>query len=360
MIFTRLERYIIKKFLVTFFFSIVLIMSIAIVFDFAERLDDFLEKDLSLFQIFTGYYIYFAPYFAHLFLPLFVFISVIYFTSKLTMHSELNAMFTSGISFHRLLRPYMFTATIIVILSVLLGNFIIPYSTKKKLDFEFRYIRNPYRNTSVNIHRQIEPGLLVYMENYSVDNDIAYKFSLEKFKNGKLVSKLLSDYAQWDSTTKKWRLFNCFIRNYYDTYKPIKYIATLDTLINLKPEMFNQREEITEAMDYFKLRKFIKQKQIEGDENINYYKIIELKRFINPLCAIVLTLIGISVSSRKVRGGTGLHIGLGLALSFSYIVLMQIFTNMSIGSNLPPWLGVSIPTIVYFFIAIYMYIKVPK
>ncbi len=356
----RLDRYIIKKFLGTFVFSILIIISIAIVFDFAERLDDFLERQAPLSKILFNYYLNFIPYFVNLFTPLFVFISVIYFTSKLAQQSEIVAMLSNGISFRRITYPYMVAAIVIAILSFVLSNFIIPNSTKKKLEFEYQYVRNPYHNDEINIHRQIQPGIFVYLENFSVDNNIAYRFSMEKFENKTLKSKLLADYAQWDSTAHKWKMVNCRIRTYSNNSKEMKYYNSIDTAINLSPEDFKRRIEFVETMDYFRLNEYIRQKRMEGDANLVTYEIQRYQRFINPLCVLVLTIIALSVSSRKIRGGIGMHLGLGLGLSFTYILFQQISTNMAIGGSLPAILGVSLPTLIFAVIAIVLYRFVPK
>lgn len=359
-LFTRLDRYIIKKFLGTYLFSIVVIISIAIVFDFAERLDDFLEKKAPLEKILFDYYLNFIPYFVNLFTPLFVFISVIFFTSKLAQRSEIIAMLSSGINFKRILYPYFLSAFIIAIFTLVSANFLVPRATKNKLAFEETYIRNPFRNNNIHIHRQIEAGVFVYMENFSVENDMAYRFSMENFKNKELKSKLYADYAQWDSIKQKWKLVNVYIRDFFNDHEKISHYPFLDTSINLRPEEFKRRTEFVETMDFFRLNQYIEQKRMEGDENVVHYEIVRYQRLINPLSVFVLTLIGVSVSSRKKRGGIGAHLGLGLGLSFSYILFMQISTYLAIGGSLALWLGVSLPTIVFSIIALFLYSKVQK
>lgn len=355
-----LDLYIMKKFLGTFFYSIILIISIAIVFDFAERMDDFIDKQAPFSKIIFDYYLNFIPYFTNLFTSLFVFISVIFFTSKMAQNSEIIAILSNGVSFRRLMWPYFLSALIIAVLSFFLANFVIPHSTKKKLEFEFRYIRNPYRNDEINIHKQIEPGLFVYVDNYSVESDIAYRFSLEKFENGKMISKLLTDYAQWDSIIGKWKLYNCYSRTFAKNGDIVKVNAVLDTSLKLIPADFKRRVEIVETMDYNQLNKFIEEQKLEGSENVEAYLVQKYQRMVNPLSIFVLSLIAISVSSRKIRGGIGMHLGLGLFLSFSYILFLQVSTNMAIGGTLPPILGVSIPTLIFLVVSIFLYRNTPK
>lgn len=356
----RIDLYIIRKFLGTFIYSIILIISIAIVFDFAERLDDFIERKAPLGIIMSEYYLNFIPYFTNLFAPLFVFITVIYFTSKMAQNTEIIALLSNGISFRRLLYPYFVSALIIAVLSFVLSNFVIPHSTYRKLQFEYKYIRNPFRNDEMNIHRQIKPGLFVYMENYSVESDIAYKFSIEKIENGSLKSKLLCDHAKWDSINGKWKMFNGYIRKPGNEGDSLEKFVIKDTALNIAPEDFKRRTEIVETMDYFRLNEFIEEQKLQGSENINAYLVQKYQRMINPLSIFILTLIGVSVSSRKVKGGIGLHLGIGLLLSFSYILFLQVSTNMAIGGTLAPALGVSVPTLVYLAIGLFLYRFTPK
>jgi len=249
-------------------YSIIIIISISIVFDFSEHLDDFIDKHAPFKAIMVDYYLNFIPYFVNLFTPLFVFISVIFFTSKLAQQSEIIAMLSSGISFKRLMYPYFIGALMIAMFNLVSGNFWIPYATQNKLNFEERYIRNAYHNNDLNIHRQIEPGLFVYLENYAVESDIAYRFSMERFQNKELKSKIFCDYAQWDTTKQQWRLYNCYVRTYFENREEMKHYPTIDTSINLRPEEFKRRVESVEAMNYFRLNEFIAQKRLEGDERI--------------------------------------------------------------------------------------------
>ncbi|MBQ4010049.1 MAG: LptF/LptG family permease, partial [Bacteroidales bacterium] len=204
----RLDWYIIKKFLGTFFLSMVLIMAIAIIFDFQEKYDDFISHKAPIKAIIFDYYLNFIPYYANMFSSMFVFISVIFFTSKMAANSEIIAMHAGGISFHRFLVPYMITAGFLAIISWALILYVIPESNKVRIDFEDKYVRNKYQNWEKNIHRQVRPGMFVYMDNYNVDSENAFRFAIEKFEDGKLISKLTSDYARWDSTKNVWTVYN--------------------------------------------------------------------------------------------------------------------------------------------------------
>ncbi|PKP18337.1 MAG: hypothetical protein CVU05_13695 [Bacteroidetes bacterium HGW-Bacteroidetes-21] len=356
----RLDIYIIKKFLGTFVFSIILILSIAIVFDIAEQIDDFMESDATFWQIVTGYYLNFIPYFANLFTPLFVFIAVIFFTSKMAQKTEIIAILSSGISFRRFLFPYFISSLIIAIFSLFMSNYFIPNANKGLFAFKKAYIWNKTSNTERNIHKQLEPGMLLYMESYSTEFDIGYRFTLEKIRNDSLVSKLMSDMIQWDSTKGKWTIKSYYIRNIYPDHEDIIKGNDLDTTLQIKPSDFKERMELLEAMNYFELSEYIKEQEIRGSPNIEKYRIQQYLRVSNPFSIFILALIGICVSSRKVRGGTGMHIGLGLALSFSYILILQMSTNFAISGSLPAIVGVWLPNIVYTIIGIFLYRLTPK
>ena len=202
----KLDWYIIRKFLVTFFFAIFLILLIVIVFDISEKIDDFLAREAPLKAIIFDYYLNFIPFFANLFSPLFIFIAVIFFTSKMANNTEVIAILNSGMSFWRLLLPYLIAAVFLASASFVLGNFVIPPANKTRIDFENKYIKNKFRFRGKNIHLQLQKGQYAYMESYNSTKDIGYKFALENIKDGKLQSKLNANYIQWDSTSGKWKV----------------------------------------------------------------------------------------------------------------------------------------------------------
>ncbi len=356
----KLDLYIIKKFLGTFFYALLLIICIVVVFDVSEKIDDFLEKEAPLRAIVFDYYFNFIPYFANLFSSLFTFISVIFFTSKLTSNSEIIAILSSGISFKRFLFPYFISALILAMFSFVLINWIIPPANKKRLEFEEQWIRNKFRNNDRNMHRQIRPSEFVFMESYNNTYNIGYKFSLEKFEEGKLKTKLLSDYIQWDTTMNKWRITNYVIRTFTDSIEVIEKGRKKDTTLNMFPEEFSRRTSVVEAMNYKELEGFIAQEQSIGSDNVVLWQIEKQKRFAFPFSTFILTLIGVSLSSRKTRGGIGLNIGLGILLAFSYIMFMQVSTVLATNTNMNPFLAVWIPNILYSIIGIYLYFKASR
>ncbi|MBI9067889.1 MAG: LptF/LptG family permease [Salinivirgaceae bacterium] len=356
----KLDLYIIKKFLGTFVYALLLIIIIVIVFDVSEKIDDFIEKDAPLHAIIFDYYLNFIPYFANLFSALFTFISVIFFTSKLTSDSEIIAILSSGISFKRLLRPYIISAIILTIFSFILINWIIPPANQKRLEFEEVFIKNRFRNKDKNIHKQILPETFIYLDSYNNLYDIGYKFSMEKFENGKLKSKLISDYAQWDTTINKWKIVNYIIRDFDEGKETITNGRRIDTTINMFPKDFTRRVNVVEAMNYKQLDNFIAAETMVGSSNVTLWKIEKHKRFAYPFSTIILTLIGVCISSRKTRGGIGLNIGIGIFLAFTYIMFMQVSTVLATNANMNPFLAVWIPNITYGIIAIGLYFKAAK
>lgn len=355
-----LDWYIIRKFIGTYFYAIILIVGIAVIFDLAEKIDDFMEKDAPLNEIIFRYYLNFIPYFANLFSSLFVFIAVIFFTSKMAYNTEIIAILSSGVSFKRMLFPYFVSATIIAIFSFILTSFIIPPANAVRIDFENKYVKKPYVNTDRNIHRQVRPGIFVFMRSFNSYNNTAYNLSIEKFEGNRLVSKLLAENARWDSIKAKWTINRYYIRNYTDQGEEIIRGETIDSTIYLTPEDFNRRLKMVETMNLFQLNDFIEEQKLQGADTIEFLIIEKHSRYAYPFSVFILTLIGVSLSSRKVRGGIGFHIGLGLALSFSYILFMRFSTMFAVGGHLPPELSVWIPNILYAAIAIGLYRLAPK
>ena len=360
---TIIDRYIIRKFLGTFFFAILLIVSIAVVFDLSEKLDNFIENEAPLKSIIFDYYLNFIPYFAVLFSSLFTFISVIFFTSKLAYNSEINAMLSNGISIYRLLIPYMFGALVIAVSSFLVNNYILPHANRDRLDFEDMYYHGYRQNvTEINIHRQIRPNLYIYMETYSTISKLGRKFSMEKFdEQGRLRSKMISDFVKWDTTTNKWMVRNYYIRTIDDSlHEHIESGRRLDTTLYVYPEDFGTRDNIVETMNLGELKDFVDEQRLQGADNIEVYEIALYNRYSNAFAAFILTLIGLSMSVRKMKGGIGVQIGFGIALSFAYIIFMQFSAQFAIGGNINPLLAAWIPNIIFFWIAIALFFIVPK
>tara|TARA_B100001250_G_scaffold341039_1_gene308887 strand:+ start:13 stop:1089 length:1077 start_codon:yes stop_codon:yes gene_type:complete len=356
----KIDWYIIKKFLGTFFFTLTLILLIVIIFDISEKIDDFLEHEVSLRSIITDYYFNFIPYFGNLFSPLFIFISVIFFTSKMANNTEIIAILNSGMSFNRLLKPFIISAVILSVLSFILGNFIIPPSNSQRINFENKYLRNKHYSSEKNIHMQILPGQYIYMESFNCRRGIGYKFTLENFKNGKLVSKLKSDYVQFDSLIQKWNVNNYEVRKFLNNNESITRGNKLDTTLNLHPKEFTKRISLVETMNMIELNDYINQEELKGSEQLVYHKIEKHKRVAFPFASIILTLIAVAIASKKIKGGIGVHLGIGILIAFTYILFMQVSTTFATNSNLSPALAVWIPNLCYMALASVLLYKVPK
>lgn len=356
----KIDFYIIKKFLGTYFFAIIIIISIAVVFDISEKVEDFIEKSAPLKAIVFDYYMNFIPYFANLFSSLFTFVAVIFFTSKMAYNTEIIAILSSGVSFKRMMYPYFISALFIGLLSFLLMAYIIPPANQTRLDFTYKYIKNPIRNDDKNIHRQIEPGVFVYMQRYNVTNDIGYKFSMEKFVDGELKSKLISDYAKWDSTLGKWKLREYYIREIDGDNEVVTRGASIDSTINMYPEEFKRIEDFTETMTLPELNNYIAEQRMQGADNVVVLLIDKYQRIAYPFSTFILTLIGVALSSRKVRGGIGMHIGFGLLLSFSYILFMRFTSIFAISGSMNPLFAVWLPNMMYAVISVFLYRLAPK
>ncbi len=357
----KLDIYIIKKFLGTYFFAIFLIISIAVIFDISEKLDEFLENQAPARAIFFDYYLNFIPYFAVLFAPLFTFIAVIFFTSRMAYNTEIIAILSSGISFHRILVPYFISATVITVFNFYLGNSIIPKANQERFIFEDNYyFSGPKSFREKNFHRQIEPGVFIYLESYDTRFNTGRRFSMEKFEDGKLVSKLMSQHIKWDSTIKKWQIQDYYIRNYDGISQTITKGQKVDTTINLSPKEFRRRDNVVEAMSLSELNEFIEDQKMQGSAKLNLILVEKNKRIAFPFSTFILSLIGVSVSSRKVRGGIGMHIGIGLLVSFSYILFQQFSAQYAISGALPAYVAMWLPNILYAFVAYMLYRMAPK
>ena len=331
-----------------------------VVFDISEKVDDFFESEAPLRAILFDYYLNFIPYFGNLFSPLFTFIAVIFFTSKMAGNSEIISILTSGVSFNRFLRPFLLSAVLLCVLSFVLGNFIIPASNQLRLDFEYEYLKSPYKNRDKDIHMQIEPGTFIYIESYNIQKNIGYKFSIENFEKNELKKKLYSSYIQWDKQKEKWTIYNYIEREINGLYEEINKGEQKDTVLNLRPKDFNFRLSMVETMNYYELNSFIDKEKMKGSKNLVFHLIEKHKRIAFPFATIILTLVAVAMASRKVKGGIGLHLGIGLLISFSYILFMQISTTFATNGDLSPIVAVWIPNLMFSLLAIYLLRKAPK
>ena len=359
--FNKIDWYIIRKYIGTYFFTLLIVILVVIIFDVSEKIDKFVDQEVPLNEIIFDYYGGFIPWILNSFGPLFVFIAAIFFTSQLASHSEIIAMLSSGVSFRRLLLPYMASATLLAVFYLVMGFYIIPPANQHRLDFENKYIKTQRTNlNSRNVHYQIAPGQFVYVEQFSSWSNTAYRFTLETIEENELKSKLSAESAAWDSVKCCWRLRNYYERDFYGESEVVRAGRSKDTVISLTVEDFYRRKNIVESLSEPELEKLIAVQRMRGDDMVKYALIEKHTRIATPFSAFILTLMAVSLSSRKRRGGIGLNIGLGLALSFSYI-LFQRFAQMFVHTGtLPTGLAIWLPNILYAFIAYFLYRMAPK
>jgi lipopolysaccharide export system permease protein len=357
-----IDSYIIRKFLGTFFFCLALILTIAVVFDFAEKIDNFMEKEAPVHAIIFDYYMNFIPYFAMLFAPLFVFISVIFFTSKMAVNTEIIAILNSGMSFKRMMWPYFISSFVIALFTFLLTNFVIPKANLVRMDFEDKYYRSSSRRITVeDIHRQVFKNIYVYMGSFNPLSQRGQNFSIEKFNDsGRLESKLSSSSVTFDTAKNKWKAINYYLREINGNEEIITKGKTIDTALIISPKDFSRDPGFVSTMTYRELDDYIKLLQLQGSDELKLFLIEKHRRFASPFAVFILTLIGVSLSSRKVRGGIGMNIGMGLILSFSYILFLQFASQFSLKGNLGPMIAMWIPNFLYSIIALVLYKMAPK
>lgn len=358
-----LDWYIIKKFIGTYFYSIALIISISIVFDINENLAKFTQYHAPLKAIVVDYYMNFVPYFANLFSPLFVFIAVIFFTSKLAGNSEVISMLAAGVSFKRLMRPYMISAAIISVMTFFLGAYVIPKGTIIRQNFETMY-KNKKKNTSAeNVQLQVGKGVIAYIQHYDNNLKKGYGFCLDKFEDKKLVSHMTASEIQYDTISDSkyhWKARNWRIRQLKGMRETITSGSVKDTTIMMEPTdlVFSKGQQ--ETFTSPQLKDYISKQIDRGSGNVVQYEVEYHKRIATSFASFILTTIGLSLSSRKRKGGMGMYLGIGLALSFTYIMLQTVSSTFAINADTPPMLAAWIPNIIFTVVAYFCYRKAPN
>ncbi|MDR0613420.1 MAG: LptF/LptG family permease [Dysgonamonadaceae bacterium] len=358
-IFTIIDRYIIKKFLGTYVFTIALIIAITVMIDVNTKIDNFIKTSPSLHAIVFDYYLNFIPYFVNLFSPLFVFIAVIFFTSKLADNSEFIAMMAGGLNFDRLIRPYLISAAVIAGSTFLLNSYVIPPANVERIEFENKYIRNKKVDYAMNIQLEVEPGTVAHFGSYDNTTRKGRNFSLDRFEDKKLVSRLTAKTIVWDSAYH-WTISDYMIRDFIGMREKISRGDRVDTTLTIVPSDFMISVGDSEQLTTPKLKEYIDRQKKRGIGNIQLFEIEYHKRYAMTFAAFILTIIGASLSSRKIKGGMGFNIGIGLLLSFSYILFMQISSSLAVSGAMSAFVAVWTPNILYMGIAGYLYRKAPR
>lgn len=357
--FTILDKYILKQFLGTYILATCLFLAVITMFDITEKLDAFLTAPLK--ETLFDYFASFLPYFGNQLSPLFVFIAVIFFTSKLAGNSEIIAILSSGVSYKRLLRPYMIGAAILAALTFALSNYIIPPTNVARIAYTNKYVRNKSVESGVNIQLMASPGNVVYMSRFENYNKTGYRFSMDKFEGKTIVSRLTAHTAQYDSTRQyHWRLNDYMIRNFNGMEEKVVKGITLDTIIPIEPKDFLISVNDQETLTTPQLTEYVEKQKMRGVANIKAFEIERERRYAATAAAFILTLIGMSLSSKKVKGGMGLNIGIGLALSFSYILFSTVTSSLAVNGYTTPFVAMEIPNLVYLLIGLYLFRRASK
>jgi lipopolysaccharide export system permease protein len=362
-----IDKYIIKKVLYTFFFVVLIIVAIVAVIDLAEKMDKFANNRLDTLTI-LGYYRDFIPWIIGLVSPIMVFIAVVYVTSQMAARTEIIAILSSGVSFQRLLLPYFIASLVIAVISFLLNGWVIPQSNRSRLAFEMQYFNKTYYFDQRNVHMQIEPNVYFYLQNYNVNTNTGYQFSLERFENNRLVEKLTSDNIVWDSAKGKWRL-QYWKRRQVDSifrvgYRPEEELVTegrlLDTALVISPADFENEERKYDGMTITELTNYIDKLRFRGATGVQIFEVERHIRFSSPFTIFVLVFMGVIVSSKKSRGGTGFQIALGFLLSFVFILFFMMSRTFAEAGSLSPFIAAWIPNITFILISLAMYRYVPR
>lgn len=350
-----IDRYILGKYVKTFFLFLVLIIVIVITFDVSEKLDDFLHNQAPVKEIIFHYYINFIPNFFILYSPLFIFIAVIFFTAKMASNTEIVAILGSGINYTRFLRPYLHGSLILALAVLLVGNFVIPRSNVHLKEFERHYVKTNQRSFYSELHFQSSPGVQVYTQSYDVKGQSALNFHRDSFdENGVLVERIAANRIAYDSASGKWDGTVVHIRTIDGEQEHLRNMRKAMLNLDLTPEDFNQAAKQITTMNSIELYRHIQREKMRGAGAVTVAKIELWQRLVNPLAIIVMTFIGVSMSSRKRRGGIGVQLAIGIALAFGLIVFMRVCVVFAETGGLPPLLAVSLPQILFGIAAIYL------
>ena len=347
-----LDIYIIKKFLSTFLLMFLLFIPIGILVDVSEKIDKFKEHDLSFNQV-LQYYSDFVWYYGYFLFPIFVFLSVIWFTSKLSSNSEVTAILSSGISFNRFLKPYIFSASLIFLISVFSGLFIVPEKNRSFNEFQYKYLSKNKKDRNLsNLYKQISDNQYIYVSSYNPTRNQAYNFSHELFDENKLAEKITARNIRWVEADSIYRLTDFFKRSYVNDIEIIESRRIYDTIFNFKIEDLSSLKYQAKALNFFELNKFIEQERLSGSPLLNDHLLERNRRFSIPFSVLILTLLAVSVSSFKRRGGIGLNLAFGIALAFVFIFFDKFFSVLVVKSDMNATLGAWAPNFVFLLITL--------
>lgn len=352
----KLDLYIIKKFLGTFFYAIMILAVIACVIDYTEKVEDFVKKNVSTAEI-LNYFSNFVPHITALLFPLFIFIATIFFTSKLAYKSEIIAILASGTSFQRMLRPYMIASAFLCLISLIANHYIVPAANKERIAFEDKYFHYNALSSDKNVHLRLSEKLFVYIQNYDYVSNLGYRFTAETIEGTHLSEKILADRVSYDSVKKVWNLYDVKIRTNDSLKETLVQKAELTKKFPFTPHDLDEHEAIKDALTTPQLNKYIAREKLRGRESLSFFYVEKHRRTAQPFAGLILTVIGACIASRRVRGGSGLHLAVGIIISAMYIMAMQLTNTFATKSGLDPLLAVWIPNIIFGVLAAYLFAK---
>jgi len=352
----KLDRYIIKQFLGTFFYAIIILAVITAVIDYSEKVDDFVKRQAPWGEI-LNYYKNFIPYMVAFLFPLFIFIATIFFTSKLAYRSEIIAILSSGVSYTRFMRPYLIGGAFLCVVSLLANHWIVPAANKQRLAFEDTYVHEATVASDRNVHLRLSNDLYVYIQSYDYLVNTGYRFTAERIVGEQLVEKIMAERISYDSAKKTWELHNVTIRRNNGLQEELILEAGLKRKYPFTPGDLKLDNDNMTAMTTPVLNKVIAREKLRGRENLNQFYVEKHRRTAQPFAGLILTVIGVTIASKKVRGGSGLHLAFGIMISAAYILALQFSTTFSTKAGLNPLLAAWIPNIIFAFVALHFYRK---
>lgn len=352
----KLDWYIIKRFVGTFFYAIIILAVISCVIDYSQKVDDFV-KNKAPFILILNYFKNFIPHISALLYPLFIFIACIFFTSKLAYKSEIIAMLATGVSFNRLLRPYIISAGGLGLLAFMANHWIVPMANKERLQFEKKYVKEHINFADRNVHLQLSHNLLIYVQSYDYTTNNGMHFTAETIDGTLLKEKIMADNASYDSVKKSWKLRNVTIRRNNGINEELTVMPEIERKYPFTPNDLRQDDAVKEALTTPQLDRYIEKQKLHGNENLNLYYTEKQRRTATPFAGFILSIIGVCIASKKIRGGSGLHLAMGIALCAIYMMALQLSTTFSTKAGLNPTLALWIPNIIFGALALYLYRK---
>lgn len=355
-----IDRYILKQFLSTYFFTIGILMIVISVIDYSEKVENFVKKTISNQEIFLDYYLNFILYYSNLLTPLIIFITAVFVTSRLATRTEIIAVLSSGISFARLLVPFLMGASLVAAISFFINTQIMPHANKTRVNFELAYVNNPFYFDERNVHVRIDDNIFAYMQSYNNNNQTGYKFSLEKLERNNIKEKLFAEMIRWDSVGKTWRLEDYKIHRFNEDKESLEYGREMDTVLQIKPSDFENKHLLQETMTLAEIDRYVAAERKKGNSNVGVFLVEKYQRYASPYAVLLLTILGVVMSSRKSRQGTSFQIAMGFVLAFTFIFVVTISKSLGQKDSMNPLYAIWIPNIIFSFITLILYYRAPK